>query len=143
VRGRAAEGGRGSLTSRLESELAHLIVLVDNPAAILRSFLVANFLFAGPGFGLLADNLDEISHRNIEIDEMKPPVRLDSICRAEITDDVVRPRIRWIAMDCDLQIRGVLIRFALCRQQSGDAHPGRIDCAFRHNPGFWWTCAYN
>ena len=49
-------------------------------------------LFSGPlppGLGLLADDIQEISHRQIHVDEMQTPVRLHlAICADEIPDDI-------------------------------------------------------
>src|SRR5262249_18394494 len=92
-------------------------------------------LLCSPGFRLFADNIDEITHRDIDVHEVQTPIRLNLTRDAEICNDIVNARICGITVDRDLEVRRVVVRFALGRQQSWNAHPRRLDRTLGNDPG--------
>ena len=67
---------------------------------------------------------------------MQAPVRLHLTPGAKIAGDVVGARVGRISVHRDLEVGGVLVGRALRGQQSGNAHPRRVDRPFGNDPGF-------
>src|SRR5215471_8242408 len=88
-------------------------------------------------FRLLSDDIDEIAQRDVEIDQVKTPVR------SEIANDIVGPGSRRIGMNCYFQVGRSFSRFTFRREQTRYADPGRFDWLFSLDPGFWLRCTDN
>src|SRR5437773_12019365 len=86
--------------------------------------------------GLLANDVYEIAHRKVYINQVQSPIGLNLPTHHHITDDVIGARIRRIAVHRYLQIRTFLVRDALGCKQSRDTHKRRTDRLRRRHP---WT----
>src|SRR5579859_1121696 len=76
---------------------------------------------------LLSDDVDQIPHREIDVDEVQSPVGEDVGADADVARDVVDARIVRIAVHGDLEVVRVLVRLALRGEQPRHAHPRRVD----------------
>jgi hypothetical protein len=56
-----------------------------------------------PSSGLLSHNPDEISHRQIDVNQMEPPLG------SYVTDDVIHAIVRGIAMNGYLEVCRVFV----------------------------------
>src|SRR5471032_3581783 len=54
---------------------------------------------------LLANDVDQIAHREVHVDQVQPPARVHLPVRHHVSDDVVGARIGGVAVHGDLEIR--------------------------------------
>src|SRR6185436_17079189 len=72
-------------------------------------------------FRLLANDVDQIAYRQVYIDQVQSPIRLNLPVHQNITDDVISPGVLRISVYSYLQISAFLIRDTLGRKQPGHA----------------------
>ena len=85
----------------------------------MRGAATATFLVRGDErLALLADDVHEIAHREVDVDEVKPPARVDLTVGHDVAGDVVDARIGGVAVHRHLQIRPLVIGDTLGRQQT-------------------------
>ena len=82
----------------------------------------------------MADDLDEVAHCHVSVDQMETPVGLHLSVRDNVTDDLICARVGRIPMNGDGEIGAVLVRNAFCRQQSRHAHKWCIDRLWGSDP---------
>ena len=73
------------------------------------------------GLRLLRDDVDEIAHRDIHVDQMQTPILRDLAVRDDVTGNLVGAWIGRILLCRDLQIRAALIAHAFAFQQARHA----------------------
>ena len=80
-----------------------------------------------PRMRFRADDVDKITHGEIQVEDMQTPTRQDFSIYNDITNNVVRARVFGIAMHGHCEIRAVFVADAFTREQSGHFHIWRGD----------------
>jgi len=75
---------------------------------------------------LLAYDVDEISDREVDVNQVQAPIGLDLAADDYIARNVINARIGRIAMHRDCEIRAFFIGNALGGQQAGNADKGVV-----------------
>ncbi len=132
--------GGGSTTMAMEDPLRGSIIVntsSDNPqgrvvATNLAVFARKSSLTTASAprsirLRLRVDEIEQVPHREIHVDQVQAPVRERLGRCAEIAGDVVNTRIGGIAVDRDLEIRRELVGLALRGQESRHADKRRVD----------------
>ena len=74
----------------------------------------------------LADDVEEIAHRDVDVHEMQSPIRQDLSIRDKVTVNVVDAPAGWAGVYGYFKIGCVCICFAFGGQKTGESDPWRV-----------------
>jgi hypothetical protein len=83
---------------------------------------------------LIADNVEEITHRHVHVDEMQPPIRQEFTVDDQVSLDIAHARPVRDSVAAHGEVDDLAVLDAACAEEPGDLHERRVDRMRRIGP---------